>query len=186
MIHIGMTRGTVAHLVKVLTQIAQSLNDRLDHQSEIDEQLFRHRVAELTEQLPPLPNFSRFHAAFLPTPTSTTLEGDMRKAFFLAYDDETCEYLTLGGQLQRAVEGGREVVSACFVTPYPPGFPVLVPGQVVTKDILDYLAALDVKEIHGYEPEHGLRVFTPKVLGRLTQSPTEPARSARSVEGAQA
>ena len=34
---------------------------------------------------------------------------------------------------------GREIVSAIFVIPYPPGFPILVPGQVVSSDILDFL-----------------------------------------------
>ena len=58
------------------------------------------------------------------------------------------------------------LVSASFVTPYPPGFPVLVPGQVVSEEILAYLKAVDVKEIHGYSPEHGLRVFKPEALKR--------------------
>jgi hypothetical protein len=31
------------------------------------------------------------------------------------------------------MESGESVVSATFVTPYPPGFPVLVPGQVSAK-----------------------------------------------------
>jgi arginine decarboxylase len=67
-------------------------------------------------------------------------------------------------------------VSASFVTPYPPGFPILVPGQVVTLDILAYLKALDVKEIHGYDARHGLRVFREDVLDRLRKkaSPATP------------
>ncbi len=36
---------------------------------------------------------------------------------------------------------------------------MLVPGQVISHEILDYLKALDVKEIHGYNAEFGLRVF---------------------------
>ena len=50
------------------------------------------------------------------------------------------------------------------MTPYPPGFPVLVPGQILSREILAYLKALDVKEIHGYNPELGLRVFKEDVL----------------------
>ena len=61
---------------------------------------------------------------------------------------------------------GREIVSATFVTPYPPGFPILVPGQVFSAEILAYLLALDVKEIHGYHPENGLRVFNEHALER--------------------
>jgi arginine decarboxylase len=78
-----------------------------------------------------------------------------------------CEYHKLDGSLPREVESGREVVSAGFVTPYPPGFPVLVPGQVVTSDILAYLKALDVQEIHGYDSNFGLRVFTQAALDQL-------------------
>ena len=61
---------------------------------------------------------------------------------------------------------GRTLVSASFVIPYPPGFPVLVPGQVINREIVDFLIAIDVKEIHGYRPELGLRVFTDAALGR--------------------
>ena len=61
---------------------------------------------------------------------------------------------------------GQELVSASFVIPYPPGFPVLVPGQVINQEIINFLLAIDVKEIHGYRPELGLRVFTDAALGR--------------------
>ena len=92
----------------------------------------------------------------------------MRAAFFLAYDQDAVEHMLMDGSVAAAIKGGRDVVSAAFVTPYPPGFPILVPGQVVTRDILAYLRAVDVKEIHGYDPEYGLRVFRPEVLDRLT------------------
>jgi arginine decarboxylase len=58
-------------------------------------------------------------------------------------------------------------VSTTFVVPYPPGFPVLVPGQVVSKEIVYFLAQLDVKEIHGYNHDLGLSVFTPEALARM-------------------
>ena len=50
-----------------------------------------------------------------------------------------------------------------FVTPYPPGFPLLVPGQVVTSDILGLMSVLD-SGIHGYLPEFGLPSVTEEVL----------------------
>ncbi len=164
MLHIGMTRGAVAHLVTVLTKIAQELSDRLDHVSEIEHRGHEEKVRALVEELPPLPDFSRFHPAFLEPADSSTPEGDMRSAFYLAYDDSACDFVKLDGALSRAVAAGRTVVCARFVTPYPPGFPVLVPGQVLSAEILDYLLALDVKEIHGYEPDFGLRVFTDAAL----------------------
>jgi arginine decarboxylase len=52
------------------------------------------------------------------------------------------------------------------VVPYPPGFPVLVPGQSVSRAIIEFLIRLDVKEIHGYRAELGLSVFTEESLDR--------------------
>ena len=62
------------------------------------------------------------------------------------------------------VAAGQEIVSATFVIPYPPGFPILVPGQVVSAEILAFIDALDTREIHGYHPEIGFRVFTDAAL----------------------
>ena len=90
----------------------------------------------------------------------------MRKAFYMAYEDTACRYITLDEAQRACEEDDAELVSAAFITPYPPGFPVLVPGQVLTSAILRYLTALDVKEIHGYDPEFGLRVFRPATLGK--------------------
>jgi arginine decarboxylase len=163
MTNIGTSRGDVAYLIEVLAKITQRIEDRLATESEVDRRRHNTAVSLLTECFPPLPRFSRFHAAFAPSGPASP-EGDLRRAFFLAYDDEACEYLKLEGPLGAALAAGREVVSASFVTPYPPGFPVLVPGQVVSSEILEYLNAVDVKEIHGYRPEHGLRVFTEAAL----------------------
>jgi len=41
-----------------------------------------------------------------------------------------------------------------------------VPGQVISREILAFMRALDVSEIHGYRAELGLRVFTEEALGR--------------------
>ncbi|MDZ7846480.1 MAG: hypothetical protein U5L96_06780 [Owenweeksia sp.] len=68
-------------------------------------------------------------------------------------------------------------MASSFVIPYPPGFPVLVPGQVVSKEILGFLLALDVKEIHGYRPDLGLRIFKESVLNRKKSSTAMGARA---------
>jgi arginine decarboxylase len=119
-------------------------------------------VASLTRDLPPLPDFSAFHAAF--RPHADVPAGDLRSAYSMAYVDQDCEYLKLDGTVQRALDSGREVVSASFVIPYPPGFPILVPGQVVSQRILSFMKGLDVTEIHGYRPGLGLKVFTENAL----------------------
>jgi len=128
-------------------------------------------IKSLSVDLPPLPDFSHFHRAFCPGSQQKvpTPEGNIREAFFLAYDSENFEYLTIGqNSIGRAMKSGRELVSATFVTPYPPGFPILVPGQVVSEEILAFMRALDVKEIHGYEPEYGLQLFTEEALESVT------------------
>jgi arginine decarboxylase len=63
------------------------------------------------------------------------------------------------GELRERVDRGEQPVSAGFVTPYPPGFPVLVPGQIITAEVLDFMAVLDTREIHGYDPRRGYRVL---------------------------
>lgn len=166
MVNIGSTSGSATYLLDVLLGVAQELDEAAEDQSDFDRDARATRVTSLTTKLPPLPHFSRFHEAFVADPTGNTLEGDMRRAFFLAYEMANCEHLLMDGSVAEALEAGRTLVSASFVTPYPPGFPVLVPGQVVTEQILEYLKALDVKEIHGYNEAHGLRIFTEDALAR--------------------
>ena len=62
------------------------------------------------------------------------------------------------------MENGDQVVSTTYVTPYPPGYPVLVPGQVFSKEILSFMRSLDTPEIHGYRADLGYRVYLDKAL----------------------
>jgi hypothetical protein len=41
----------------------------------------------------PLPDFSGFHPAFQDGTEPASQEGDVRRAFYLAYDDSFCQYL---------------------------------------------------------------------------------------------
>ncbi len=176
--NIGTTRGDIAYLIEVLVEIAQDIADRLSVES--SHGLSRHaaRVDSLV-QGPPLPDFSRFHAAFKPD-AAPTAEGDLRRAYFLAYDDRNIDLVALDRALLAEIGAGRECVSAAFITPYPPGFPVLVPGQVISKEIIAYLLELDVKEIHGYDPGKGLRVFTEGALERASRHNTSEAQLERT------
>ena len=164
MTNIGTTRSSVAYLIEVLVGIAKELDDLLDDASKMEKRAFESRVQSLMVDLPPLPDFSRFHDAF--RPGVETPEGDIRTAFFLAYDEDNCDYFDLDGSAKTAMASGREMVSASFIIPYPPGFPILVPGQVISREILEFMRALDVNEIHGYRPDLGLRVFTDEALAR--------------------
>ena len=86
----------------------------------------------------------------------------------MAYDAANCEYVKLHSkEIDDRLAKGPELVSAKFVIPYPPGFPIMVPGQVVTKEIITFMRKLDVKEIHGYNAAAGLGLLRPDVLARL-------------------
>jgi len=165
MTNIGTTRSSLAYLIEVLVKIADEMDEKLGDASPEELKLHKKSVKSLLEELPPLPDFSRFHDAFNPGRDTGTPEGFIRQAYFLSYDAEACEYLSLDdGSMDKAMKSGREIVSSSFIIPYPPGFPILVPGQVLSPEILKFMRALDVKEIHGYRPELGLRVFTEAAL----------------------
>ena len=163
MTNIGTTRSSVAYLVEVLVKLASELDDRLTEMSTVERAHHERAVFRLTNPSAPLPDFSGFHPSFVEKHGTPTADGDVRRAFFLAYDDSMCEYLTPDVAEER-IAAGQPVVSATFVTPYPPGCPVLVPGQILSRQILSFIRSLDTPEIHGYRPQLGYRVYTTKAL----------------------
>ena len=163
MTNIGTTRSSVAYLIEVLVKIARDLDEQVAEMSHAEHAAHARAVLKQTSPCAPLPDFSGFHPAFLDRGDHPTPEGDVRRAFFLSYDDTRCEYL-LADEVEQRMEAGQHVVSATFVTPYPPGFPVLVPGQVFSPEILAFIRGLDTPEIHGYHPQFGYRVYTSKAV----------------------
>ena len=137
--------------------------------------------------VPDLPNFSYFHDAFRRDAGTRTNEGDIRGGFYSAYDAAGCQYLRLHDpEIDRRLKNGPELVSANFVIPYPPGFPIMVPGQVITQEAIDFMRKLDVKEIHGYEASQGLKLVRPEALAKLSGKAAKPsgAKSAATKESA--
>jgi arginine decarboxylase len=164
--NINNTRSDVANLVKVLAEISKGIDDKLASGGEVARSAFKARVKSLMEDVPDLPDFSRFHDKFRDDPRGSTLEGDMRSAFYMAYDGERCEHVKLSSpEIDKRLASGPPMVSAHFVIPYPPGFPIMVPGQVIEKDTIDFMRKLDVQEIHGYEANLGLKLIRNEVLG---------------------
>ena len=109
-------------------------------------------------RMPELPHFTRL--ACLP-----------RDAFY-EYG-ERLPLLDDQGQPNAALDGR---VCCDQITPYPPGIPVLVPGQVVTPEIVGFLTRLmrmqKSIEMHGLaqcEGEACLRVLRPRELEALAQ-----------------
>ncbi|WP_089603520.1 aminotransferase class I/II-fold pyridoxal phosphate-dependent enzyme [Acinetobacter piscicola] len=171
--NIGTTRSAIAYLIEVLIKIARSVEMHIADMSSIERKIHEKKVRSLTEEQPPLPDFSAFHKAFRGQSQNTdgetfTRDGNVRRAFFLSYEDESCEYIDMS-EAAKAITTGRELVSALFVIPYPPGFPILVPGQIISMEILKFMEALDVKEIHGFRPELGFRIFKQSVLDEAEQ-----------------
>lgn len=163
MTNIGTTRGSVTYLTNALLTIAEELDDEIKSLNGREMEIREARIKSLTEDVPPLPDFSHFHRSFQAVPGVPG--GNLRDAYFLAYDETNYEYIPLKECLP-SMKNGKELVASSFVIPYPPGFPVLVPGQVVSTEIIEFLLALDVSEIHGYRADLGLRVFNKKVLDR--------------------
>jgi arginine decarboxylase len=178
-ININNTRSDVAHLMKALADMARAIDKRLAEGGEAEKAIFQARVKALVTDVPELPNFSRFHDAFRENPKSASNEGNMRAAFYLAANPAACEYLKINSkELDDRLKNGPEMVSAKFVIPYPPGFPIMVPGQVVTEEVITFMRKLDVKEIHGYNAAMGLELLKPDALVALKGKPAPAAEKA--------
>ncbi len=174
MTHFGTTQVSVAALIEALTSIAAELRGQDPREARTPSRASSR-----------LPAMARFHRRFEIDPASCA--GDLRAAAYLSYAETNCEYFDLRDPaLDALLARGRELVSAGFVVPYPPGWPLLVPGQVLRADMLGFLRSLDVKEIHGIDPRRGLRVFRSEVLREAPAAHGAAARprTARRVQPA--
>jgi len=169
-ININNVPSDLAQLIKALAAISRGIESRLADGGEPEQERFAARVKALVEDVPDLPDFSRFHDAFRENPRGSTNEGNMRAAYYLAYDAAAREYVKLDSEeIEARLANGPELVSAKFVIPYPPGFPIMVPGQVITRETVTFMRKLDVKEIHGYDAAKGLELLRPSALASLRE-----------------
>ena len=159
--NINNTRSDVAQLIHVLLEISRDIDDKLGHAGPAGQQQFQQRVQSLMQDVPDLPNFSYFDQQFRDdTDGKIAVEGDIRTAFFRSWDPRSYEYIPLHSEeCDRRLKEGPLMVSAKMVIPYPPGFPILVPGQVINQDVITFMRKLDVKEVHGYEARLGLQIL---------------------------
>jgi arginine decarboxylase len=168
--NINNSRSDIAHLLKVLAEESRAVEKRLKEADAAEKAAFDARVQSLMKDVPDLPNFSRFHEVFRDDAKSATSEGHMRAAFFTAYREEDCEHLMMNDpQVDARIAKGPALVSANFVIPYPPGFPIMVPGQVIEADTITFMRKLDVKEIHGYNASLGLKLLKPDALAKRSK-----------------
>ena len=121
-------------------------------------------MLRLTAPSAPLPDFSGFHPSFQDANGQADPRGgDVRRAFYLSYNDSYCEYLK-PEEVEQRVENGEKVVSTTYVTPYPPGYPVLVPGQVFSPEILSFMRSLDTPRSTATGPTSATGVYVDKAL----------------------
>jgi arginine decarboxylase len=174
--NINNTRSDVAHLIRVLVEISAEIDQRIVSGSANVHRAFADSVKRLMTDVPELPNFSHFHDAFRHGAGRRTNEGDIRSGFYAAYNADGCEYIRLfDPEIDRRLKAGPELVSASFVIPYPPGFPIMVPGQVITHETIEFMRKLDVKEIHGYNAGEGLKLVRTEALAATTAAPQRAA-----------
>ncbi len=147
-INIGATEQTVQYLKKVLLDIAEKL---------------QHTPLKLSKKtFSPMPQNRCYTSCYQAFPETTSLSqfGNIRHAYYDAFEDDNIDYLTLSSAILEEAKQGKTWISASFVTPYPPGFPLFVPGQIIDYKGLLYFADIMNDEIHGFHIEKGLKIFT--------------------------
>ncbi len=163
--NINNTRSDAALLVKALADLSREIDNTLNQGGKAARAQFVSRARTLMEDVPDLPDFSSFHDVFRDDPSGPANIGHIRDAFYMAYDAANCEFVKLASaEIDERLKSGPALVSANFVIPYPPGFPIMVPGQVITPETIAFMRKLDVKEIHGYHADQGLKLLTAQAL----------------------
>jgi arginine decarboxylase len=156
LINIGATQASIDYLMQVLLEMAAKFKYER-----------RNQALNPAQASVALPEKRIFHPAFVPFEGGNYHASDIRRAYFAGVEDAHVDYVPLATDTLNQVAAGRQWVSASFVTPYPPGFPVIVPGQIITVEILNFFANIKVKEIHGFSFERGFKVFRDDYLVSL-------------------
>jgi hypothetical protein len=110
---IGTSRSAVAYFLESLKQEAVMLSKKLNEISAAEMVVFQARVKKLTQDLPPLPNFSHFYHKF--QSCEHTREGVMRDPFFLGYSEEDVEYIPLDDPRMLNIANEKRFVFSCCV-----------------------------------------------------------------------
>ena len=173
MTNIGTTRSSVAYLIESLIRMAKEFADN-DRDFSTEQCLkFRARRERVTRPQP-LPDFSSFHPKFA---TSKCRQlGQIRQSYFEGYEPDNVYHCQLN-ELQGLLDKKEPAVAATYIIPVPPGFPILVPGQLLDKPAVDFLMSLNPGEIIGLDAELGVRFFKQEYLGDNAAKVAEKDRS---------
>ena len=154
-INIGATKSSVDYLYHTLEELTDHLttSDLLNLEN-------KSKIKNL-----PLPQKRLYEDRYLANFKGKNIIdiANIRLAYYDAFALENIEYILVNAELLALALKGQTWVSANFVTPYPPGFPLLVPGQIIDYDILFYLNSILNDEIHGFQKETGLRILKKNV-----------------------
>ncbi|MFY8148593.1 MAG: hypothetical protein ACOVNL_05160 [Prochlorococcaceae cyanobacterium] len=163
-IHIGSTRGMITYLLESLSTIALELDAEIQQSSSAHFEARHKRIQDRLCNPVIVPSFTVFHDCFGREKSNGSVAGNIRKAFYLARESGAIHYIIPTLELAESIDQGAELVSGAMVTPYPPGYPILLPGQVISSEIIRFLLAIQGQEIHGYDPTLGLQVFASEAL----------------------
>lgn len=158
-INIGVDKNNIQYLLESLQHIA----NKLDNSPSIN------KNDEYKVNLPLTRNYHEKFVTYQSNKSNNFQAVDMRRAYYAGFNEGNVEYETLSNELMKRVMNDYKPVSAGFITPYPPGFPIIVPGQLITYDLLLYLQNIQIKEIHGYDSDKGLKIFTSEYLLRESE-----------------
>ena len=153
LINIGVSQSSIDYLIQVLHEMAAKFGKERRQGVLIDGDVDSAAVPR-----------RQFHPAFVPFAGGQFPISDTRRAYFAGLDDSNVTNLPLSADALAQLRAGAQWVSASFVTPYPPGFPVLMPGQIITPEIFKTFQVLKIREVHGFHDELGFRVFSPAYL----------------------
>ncbi len=154
-INIGINNDSLHYLMDALYQIAAKLEHSVSKQDKKPSTIIN------------LPQTRLYHQQFIQVSSlkkNNFQAVNIRKAYYAGMKNENIEYILLTNDLLKRILNDYKLISAAFVTPYPPGFPIIVPGQIISYDILIYLQKIQIKEIHGYHSEKGLKIFNQNYL----------------------
>ncbi len=154
---IGTSEENIKYLIRTLIEIV----DRLSLKKKMNPDI---------QKRDSMPQERQYHDRYLSKQgsgiSSDISISNLRLAYYDAFEKDYVEYILIDTSTLLRAESGETWISALFVTHYPPGFPILVPGQVINYKILFHLSKIINEEIHGYNCERGLKIFNSKILGR--------------------
>ncbi len=126
-VHIGVTRGAICRLYDALVDIAEELDKQ---------ERFGQKIQKI--EFDKIPESAGMHPCY-----------DIPRKAFYAKSQEREIVSDDGKGINKGLEGAA---AARLIVPYPPGIPILVPGEIITPEILECIRDMAEHgvEIHGY------------------------------------